>query len=778
MRSCHEIIKNEICYNEILDDKELASLSVAGREFQGSVLQQSDGSLMACIKLEANDIYLLYDTAIRRRNALSSFIPTLRAGYEINFEWRRMRKNFEYASCENSMTGSAREIERRRKESFGGYNCYSNDLYMTIVKRNASPSAVVTHEDFEEFCRTMQSLSIALANADCTCLALKYEKLLRFLKYSLDLNEVEIKFAKSRATVSDCLICEEYDLRNVPLAIGARERKYVSCLTVTALPSCTQPDLFGFCAHTDSEFRMVVKYKCYDKTESEKIVEHKKKAYKNSLFSVMKYIRSDIAKEDVSDDFSRSALVGKKQCDEALFAMSEKGWTSGLCQVSICLADSSEDNLENRISAMKKAFQKQGLLLKSERIGNSLCFLSMIAGAKRMYDPFFILSENFADMLHLTALSQGSPHSALLKERTKSDVPFIYARNTDGSVYHFSLSGSEGRKGHTFITGPTGSGKSALISLLAAQWLKYPQSRVIIIDRDLSSYRMVSENGGDFHYPLADTTKFQPLENAGSNMSGCLEFIRSICFSQEIPFTAIQREECANALHLLENGKETLTMLYHVIRGRNKSSALLSALSPYIAGGEYESLFDSDCDSLKKIGRLTMIETNKILQNGVSQKNVSAPFFVYLLSRLERAFNESSPTLLIIDEGWKVLKNELFASFFEEWMKTLRKKNADVVFSITNLQDIVGTHICETIMSNSQTRILFKDASALNKVEADNYRKIGLSEHLLEILPSLPDFHPIVLQEGTAVIVDFDMQSQLEYLTTPDSIRKRLMNNA
>ena len=778
MRSCHEIIRSEICYNEILDDKGLATLSIVSREFQGGILQQSDGSLMACLKLEANDIYLLYDTAIRRRNTFATFLPTLKAGYEMNFEWRRMKKNFEYASCEKSMTGSAREIERRRKESFSGYNCYSNELYMTIVKRNPNPAALMTHEDFEEFCRTLQSLSMALANADCACLVLKYEKLLGFLKYTLDLNEMEINFAKSHATVSDCLISEEYAFRNVPLVIGRQERKYVSCLTVTALPSYTQPDLFGFCAHIDSEFRMVVKYKCYDKTESEKIIEHKKKAYKSSLFSVMKYIKSDITKEDISDDFSHSALAGKKQCDEALLALSEKGWTSGLCQISICLSDHDEENLENRISAMKKAFQKQGLLLKSERIGNTLCFLSMIAGAKRMYDPLFLLSENFADTLHLTALSQGSPRSVLLKERTKSDVPFIYARNTDGSVYHFSLSGSEGRKGHTFVTGPTGSGKSVLLSLFAAQWLKYPQSRVIIIDRDLSSYRVTSENGGDFHYPLADATKFQPLENAENNMSGCLEFIRSICFSQEIPFTAMQREECANALHLLENGKETLTMLYHIIRGRNKSSTILSALAPYVSGGEYESLFDSNYDSLKRIGRLTMIETSKVLQNGISQKNVSVPFFVYLLSRLERAFNDSTPTLLIIDEGWKVLKNELFASFFEEWMKTLRKKSVDVVFSITNLQDIVGTHICETIMSNTQTRIVFKDASALNKVESDNYRSIGISEHLLEILPSLPDFCPLILQENSAVIVDFNMQSQLEYLTTPDSIKKRLANNA
>ena len=775
MQSSHDLIKNEICYNEIIDSRNFPSGSLIAREFDQGIIQQSDGSLMACLEIHASDIQLLYGTSVRRRDVISGFLPTLKSGYEINFEWRRSKKEFKYMSCESKMKGSAREIEKRRRESFDGFKCYSNELFLTLVKRNRTPSSTMTREDLEEFCHSLQMLMLALSNADCACVVLKNAGLLDFIKRSMDLTCMKMpQLQQGAATISDCLLTEEYQFRNIPLVIKNPQKTYVSCLTVTALPSYTQPDLFGFCSYSDLDFRMVIKYKGYDKSESESIIEHKRKSYRNSLFSIMKYVKSDLTKTDVSDEFSRSALTGKEQCESALQTISDNGWTAGLCQISICIQDQNESALEEKAAAIMKSFQKQGILIKSERLGNSLCFLSMITGSKRLYSPLFVMSENFADMLHLTAMSDGSPRSKLLKERTNSEIPFIYSRNTDGSINYFSLYGAEGRKGHAFITGPTGSGKSVLLSLMAAQWLKYDNTRVVIIDRDLSSYRIIHENNGDFHYPMFDDTRFQPLENAQKNMAGCMEFIKAICMSQGVEFTAAEQRECSDAIGLMENGKETMTLFFHLIKGHNKESRMLPALASYAKGGEYERLFDSDEDSLTNLGRITMIETGKILQNSISSMNAALPFFVYLLSRLEKSFNDLTPTLLIIDEGWKALKNEVFSAFFEEWIKTLRKKNADVVLSITNLQDIIGTRICETVMSNMQTRIFFKDANAMNSLEESNYRSIGLPDHLISILPDLPDFCPLVLQEKTASILDFDMQSQLEYLTTPNEIRKKM----
>ncbi len=47
-----------------------------------------------------------------------------------------------------------------------------------------------------------------------------------------------------------------------------------------------------------------------------------------------------------------------------------------------------------------------------------------------------------------------------------------------------------------------------------------------------------------------------------------------------------------------------------------------------------------------------------------------------------------APTLLIIDEGWLALDDTDFAEQLREWLKTLRKKNASVVFATQSLADV------------------------------------------------------------------------------------------
>lgn len=48
-------------------------------------------------------------------------------------------------------------------------------------------------------------------------------------------------------------------------------------------------------------------------------------------------------------------------------------------------------------------------------------------------------------------------------------------------------------------------------------------------------------------------------------------------------------------------------------------------------------------------------------------------------------------TLVIVDEGWLALNDPTFGAQLREWLKTLRKKNASVVFATQSLADIDGS---------------------------------------------------------------------------------------
>src|SRR6202034_3992316 len=76
----------------------------------------------------------------------------------------------------------------------------------------------------------------------------------------------------------------------------------------------------------------------------------------------------------------------------------------------------------------------------------------------------------------------------------------------------------------------------------------------------------------------------------------------------------------------------------------------------------------------------------------------------YLFHRIEGQL-DGRPTLLIVDEGWLALDDPGFAGQLREWLKTLRKKNASVVFATQSLADIETGPIAPTIVESCPTRI-------------------------------------------------------------------------
>src|SRR5690606_16752316 len=105
----------------------------------------------------------------------------------------------------------------------------------------------------------------------------------------------------------------------------------------------------------------------------------------------------------------------------------------------------------------------------------------------------------------------------------------------------------------------------------------------------------------------------------------------------------------------------------------------------------------------------------------------------YLFHRIEGRL-DGSPTLIIIDEGWLALDDEGFAGQLREWLKTLRKKNASVVFATQSLSDIDGSAIAPAIIESCQTRLLLPNERAIEPQITAIYRRFGLTDRQIEIL--------------------------------------------
>ncbi|MFX4918111.1 conjugal transfer protein TrbE, partial [Acinetobacter baumannii] len=69
---------------------------------------------------------------------------------------------------------------------------------------------------------------------------------------------------------------------------------------------------------------------------------------------------------------------------------------------------------------------------------------------------------------------------------------------------------------------------------------------------------------------------------------------------------------------------------------------------------------------------------------GLIGTSAAAAGLADLFHRIEGRL-DGRPTLLIVDEGWLALDDPGFAAQLREWLKTLRKKNASVIFATQSL---------------------------------------------------------------------------------------------
>ena len=158
-----------------------------------------------------------------------------------------------------------------------------------------------------------------------------------------------------------------------------------------------------------------------------------------------------------------------------------------------------------------------------------------------------------------------------------------------------------------------------------------------------------------------------------------------------------------------------------------QSTALKQAVQPYCVGGPSGRLLDAESEHLGSAS-VQAFETEGLIGSGADPAVLT-----YLFHRIEGRL-DGRPTLLIIDEGWLVLDDPAFAQQLREWLKTLRKKNASVVFATQSLSDIDANNIAPAIVESCPTRIFLPNERAIEPQILGVYRRFGLNDRQIEIL--------------------------------------------
>ena len=301
------------------------------------------------------------------------------------------------------------------------------------------------------------------------------------------------------------------------------------------------------------------------------------------------------------------------------------------------------------------------------------------------------------------------------------------------SPFRFSL--HVGDVGHTLVVGPTGAGKSVLLALMALQFRRYEGAQVFAFDFGGSIRAAALACGGDWQDlgtslsgDGVGAVQLQPLAriDEASERNWAAEWLQAILVSEGVAVDPATKEHLWSALGSLASapvGERTLTGLAVLLQ----SQALKQALAPYCIGGPFGRLLDAEAEHLGSAG-FQAFETEGLVGSAAAPAVLS-----YLFHRIEERL-AGSPAMIIIDEGWLVLDSPAFAAQLREWLKTLRKKNASVVFATQSLADIETSAIAPAIIESCPTRIFLPNARAIEPQILSIYRRFGLNDRQIEIV--------------------------------------------
>ena len=699
-------------------------------------------------------------------DALNNFLMTLPEGCALWYETQKAKPMAsQYRDCSDMhSTERGRSFEMLRSAFFTVRSpSHVIRRYITLAfSPSFSKSAEITRDSMDDLIRIESDLIGRLSAVNIEVRRMDRDEICTYLHSCISSKHHPVKTPSGTvADISASLMDDDIEADRVPLRLGDSQ---IAIIALQDFPSETYAEHLSSVLSLNGTMRWVTRFIPSSVPRSKKHIDDKRRQAKSKETGGRDVIANVLFNAE-SDMVDTSQARNYAEAEEAMAKVGREvnfGNYSGF----FVLEAKSEERLMEMMTALEKKLAAFSFIYIREELNLFPSWLSSLPGVIEANARRQNLSTgNFACLVSLTNPYQGERENAFMKKISGCDAPLAAGLLQNRSIYHLNLNG-RGDVGHTFILGPTGAGKSILLSFLAISFLKYPSSRVIYFDKGLSAKKVTEGCGGKLYHPGEDETSFQPLRDAANHKEHCMRFLEAIAAVEGITLTPQEEVLMKESLSLLVPGFESLSSYSHLLKGMNHESAFVAALSNYTIGGIWGALFDSEDDGLDVDSwpQITAIELNSLMDMG---NKAIIPALTYIFSRLDELFEDRRPTMLILDEAWAYLRHPVFRDRITNWLKTLRKYNVFVVMAtqeVSDFDDVLGS-----ILTNCHTKILLANSNAKTGPMAELYRRIGLTDSDVAVISNSAMMSPkrdyyIMQSEGNA-LVDFSLsEEELDYL--------------
>lgn len=526
-----------------------------------------------------------------------------------------------------------------------------------------------------------------------------------------------------RPVVPDCLdgILADCDLKGgLAPELGDHALRVIS---VQGYPAMTEPGLLGELDQLGFSYRWVSRFLSLDKGDAEKVLTRYRRQWFSKRKSILTILKETLENEPaqlVNTDADNKAA----DVDEALQELGSDLVSFGYVTIAVAVTDPDSDVADEKARAIERVLNGRGFTSINETVNAVDAWYGTHPGnAYANIRQPLVSTLNLAHMAPVSALWAGPETNQHL-----DGPPLLMARSNSGTP--FRLVTHQGDVGHSVIVGPTGAGKSVLLSLIALQFRRYERSRIYAFDKGRSARAaMLAMGASEYELDVSGKHAFQPFARIDQDreISFAQNWILALLEQEGVSIDPTVSEAIWSALTNLAEApthQRTITGLVALIQ----DSKLRQALTPYTLNGPYGGVVDADHDCLEE-DDLALFEMDAIMQD----TRLAAPVLSYIFHRLESRF-DGSPTLLLLDEAWVFLDHPLFASRLREWLKTLRKLNVSVFIATQSLSDIATSQIAPALIESCPTRLFLPNARSEEPAMASTYEAFGLNARQIELI--------------------------------------------
>ncbi len=502
-------------------------------------------------------------------------------------------------------------------------------------------------------------------------------------------------------------------------------RKFIQCVAIEGFPMESYPGILTLLTQLPVEYRWNSRFIFMDPHEAVAHFTKFRKKWKQKVrgfFDQMFNTNSGIVDEDA---------LSMVQDAQAAIAETNSGMVGqGYYTSVVVLMDEDRANVEKAALFIEKNINTLGFTARTETINTMDAYMGSLPGhgVENIRRPL-MNTMNLADLLPTSSIWTGE-NKAPCPLFPPQSPPLLHCVTSGNAPFRLNLHVRD--LGHGIMFGPTRSGKSTHLGLLALSWRRYKDARIYSFDKGMSMYPTCKATGGE-HFTIAGKDSrlaFAPLQflETKADRAWAMEWIDTILALNGLNTTPAQRNEIGHAiLSMHQSGSKTLSEFVMTIQ----DEPIRETLKQYTIDGLMGHLLDAESDGLGLSSFMTF-EIEHLMSLG---EKFALPVLLYLFRRIETSL-DGRPTLILLDEAWLMLAHPVFKNKIAEWLDSMAKKNCVVFMATQHLSHAANSGILDIIVESTATKIFLPNLYARDPETRLIYERMGLNPRQIDIIAS------------------------------------------